>query len=195
MSILYKWPIWDSQKGERNNSHARVGDAWLSQCHWVIRWGVVQEPRAWTITLMFFFSLSWNTSRWGGKSRLCIFRFLLCMITNICVIDTTMGTEQDKVQSDARTCAHIVLLLPFDQKDRTIAQSECDEYSWVEIISMVGLNLQLQGKVHHPNPSCLLHLILTCLAQHTIPKNKKKVAATGLPNFYWVQKKNMYTDC
>lgn len=84
-----------------------------------------------------------------------------------------MGTEQDKVQSDARTCAHIVLLLPFDQKDRTIAQSECDEYSWVEIISMVGLNLQLQGKVHHPNPSCLLHLILTCLAQHTIPKKKK----------------------
>lgn len=122
-------------------------------------------------TDVFFFSFL-KYEQMGGKSRLCIFRFLLCMITNICVIDTTMGTEQDKVQSDARTCAHIVLLLPFDQKDRTIAQSECDEYSWVEIISMVGLNLQLQGKVHHPNPSCLLHLILTCLAQHTIPKKK-----------------------
>lgn len=122
-------------------------------------------------TDVFFFSFL-KYEQMGGKSRLCIFRFLLCMITDICVIDTTMGTEQDKVQSDARTCAHIVLLLPFDQKDRTIAQSECDEYSWVEIISMVGLNLQLQGKVHHPNPSCLLHLILTCLAQQYQKKKK-----------------------
>lgn len=135
----------------------------------------MQEPRAWTITLMFFFFSFLKYEQrggGGGGSRLCIFRFLLCMITDICVIDTTMGTEQDKVQSDARTCAHIVLLLPFDQKDRTIAQSECDEYSWVEIISMVGLNLQLQGKVHHPNPSCLLHLILTCLAQQYQKKKK-----------------------